>query len=189
MNKISAGSIEFASFLEQPDEVIERVRNLRNSLGVSKHMYNDHLISQEEHAAWVEGLRQSTCDRVMVILYQGKAEGVVALHAIKDRHRTAEWAFYLSEEVQGKGVGAVVEFKLLDLAFYQMGLEKLNAEVLESNLKVIELHQKFGFKLEGVRRANVLREGKRVDVVLLGILPIEWGQNRPRFARLFSAAL
>jgi UDP-4-amino-4,6-dideoxy-N-acetyl-beta-L-altrosamine N-acetyltransferase len=188
MNKVSIESVAFAPLLEQTQDVIERIRSLRNSAGVSQYMYNDHLITPEEHAAWIVRLRQNACERIMVVLYQGNVEGLVALHAIKHKQKTAEWAFYLSEDVQGKGVGGVVEFKLLDLAFRQIGLEKLNCEVLESNPKVIEMHQKFGFKIEGIRRAHVLKEGKRMDVVLLGILPIEWEQVRPRFARLFSAS-
>jgi len=187
MSKPSVESVEFALLLDQPPEIIECIRELRNLDTVRKHMYNDHLISQKEHSAWIESLRQNKRERVMVVLYRGRAEGIVALRAIRERDKTADWAFYLSDGVQGRGVGGVVEFKLLDLAFRELGLEKLNCEVLESNPKVIEMHQKFGFKLEGVRRANVIKENKRMDVALLGILRDEWQETRPRFARLFSA--
>jgi UDP-4-amino-4,6-dideoxy-N-acetyl-beta-L-altrosamine N-acetyltransferase len=185
MNRVGVESVEFASILEQPSDVIEYIREVRNSLGVRQYMYNDNLISREEHSTWVESLRGNESSRVMVVLFRGKTEGLVALHKINKTQKTADWAFYLSENVQGKGVGGVVEFKLIDMAFNEIGLEKLNCEVLMSNPKVIEMHQKFGFVLEGIRRANIVKESARMDVAMLGILREEWLEKRPRFARLF----
>ena len=187
MNKVGLKDVSFALLVEQDDAAIERIRVLRNSLGVRQYMYNDHEIAPEEHARWIASLRGNPREQVWVIVYDGKVEGLVALHAIQAKQKSAEWAFYLSEDMQGKGVGGVVEFRLLDIAFGEAGLEKLNCEVLTSNPKVIEMHQKFGFQLEGVRRANVIKDGQRVDVALLGIVPGEWQEKRPRFARLFDA--
>lgn len=187
MNKADINSVTFAALLEQDGAAVERVRQLRNEPGVRQYMYSDHEISPQEHLAWLAGLRGNASQRVWAVLHQGRVEGLVSLSAIRSAQKSAEWAFYLSPAMQGKGVGGVVEFKLLDLAFGEMGLEKLNCEVLASNPKVIEMHQKFGFRLEGVRRANVIKDGQRTDVVLLGILPAEWQEQRPRFARLYAA--
>jgi UDP-4-amino-4,6-dideoxy-N-acetyl-beta-L-altrosamine N-acetyltransferase len=51
--------------------------------------------------------------------------------------------------------------------------------VLEINPAVIKLHQKFGFSIEGMRRENILRNGKRIGVALLGITKSEWQARRP----------
>lgn len=185
MHKITVEQVSFAPLLEQGPAAIERIRELRNAPGVRKHMYSDHLIAPAEHAAWIASLHGNATQQHWVILYDGNIEGLVSLQAIKARQKSADWAFYLSPEMQGKGVGGVVEFKLLDLAFGQAGLEKLNCEVLASNPAVIEMHKKFGFQLEGTRRANVIKDGQRIDVALLGILPQEWQQQRPRFERLY----
>ena len=188
MHKIGVDGVVFAPLLEQDAPAIEHVRNLRNSLEVRQHMYNDHQISPEEHAAWIAALRNKPGEQVWVVLHNDNIEGVVALHSISFLHKTADWAFYLSPAMQGKGVGGVVEFKLIELAFGRFGLEKLNCEVLASNPKVIEMHQKFGFELEGVRRANVIKDGQRIDVALLGLAPRQWQERRPRFARLYAAS-
>lgn len=185
MHKIRVDSVAFAPLLEQGAAAIERVRELRNAPGVRKYMYSDHLISASEHAAWIASLHGNAAQQVWVVLYDGNIEGLVALQAIKAQQKSADWAFYLSQEMQGKGVGGVVEFKLLEIAFGQFGLEKLNCEVLATNPAVIEMHKKFGFQLEGMRRANVIKDGQRIDVALLGILPHEWQQQRPRFERLY----
>lgn len=187
MNKTTLDDVRFAPLLEQDAAGLERVRQLRNAPQVRQYMYSDHEISAAEHASWIASLHGNPSVRAWVVLYHGNIEGLVSLSAIHSRQKSAEWAFYLSPEMQGKGVGGVVEFRLLDLAFGELGLEKLNCEVLASNPKVCEMHQKFGFALEGVRRANVIKDGQRMDVSLLGILPAEWQAARPRFARLYGA--
>ncbi|WBS02786.1 UDP-4-amino-4,6-dideoxy-N-acetyl-beta-L-altrosamine N-acetyltransferase [Pseudoduganella sp. SL102] len=187
MSKASVQSVRFAPLLEQDAAGLERIRELRNAPSVREHMYSDHEITADEHARWLDSLRGNEAQLAWVVLYHGSIEGLVSLSAIRPRHRSAEWAFYLSPEMQGKGVGGVVEFLLLDLAFGACALEKLNCEVLATNPKVIAMHQKFGFTLEGTRRANVIKAGQRIDVALLGILAGEWQIQRPRFARLYGA--
>lgn len=186
MAKVNVQDVSFLPLLDQSEDVIEAVRQMRNAEGVRRYMYQEHIISPEEHRAWVQSLRGNDRERFMVVECRNELVGVVALRNIRMQDRAADWAFYLSEAVQGKGVGGVVEYKLLQLAFGELSLHKLNCEVLETNPAVIEMHQKFGFKVEGVRRANVMKEDRRLDVYLLGILPDEWAAQRDRFARLFG---
>lgn len=186
MNKVDAASVQLASLSGQPQDVLERIRQLRNAPAVRQYMYSDHEISVEEHGAWLARLAGNPAQRAMIVTWQGEVVGLVALSEISLHHKSASWAFYLSEQVQGMGIGGVVEFKLLELAFIELGLEKLNCEVLASNMKVVAMHQKFGFQIEGTKRANVLKDGTRMDVVLLGMLAAEWTAQRPRFMRLFG---
>lgn len=187
MKKASIATVQLAPLLEQDAAGIERVRQLRNAPEVRQYMYTHHEISVDEHAAWVASLQGNAGQRAWVVRYDDRIEGLVSLGAIRPQQKSAEWAFYLSPAMQGQGVGGVVEFLLLDEAFGRAGLEKLNCEVLATNPKVVAMHQKFGFAVEGTRRANVIKDGVRTDVVLLGILAAEWQAARPRFARLFGA--
>ncbi|WP_374354561.1 UDP-4-amino-4,6-dideoxy-N-acetyl-beta-L-altrosamine N-acetyltransferase [Chitinimonas sp.] len=186
MNKVTVQDISFQPLLDQPAEVLEQIRLMRNSDSVRRYMYNEHEISTEEHAAWLNGLRHNANERFMVVQYRQVVVGVVALRSIRWADKTADWAFYLDESVQGKGVGGVVEYKLLQMVFFEMELQKLNCEVLETNPAVIAMHQRFGFAVEGVRRANIFKNGRRLDVYLLGILLEDWVGIRSRFSKLFG---
>jgi len=171
--------MRFIPLLDAGAVVQARVRLLRNQPDVRKYMYTSHEISEAEHQAWLDSLKGNARQSVFVIVDAEQAIGVVSLSAINTLQKTADWAFYLDSQVQGKGFGSLVEFWLLDHAFNAAGLEKLNCEVLQSNTAVIGMHQKFGFTLEGVRRQNILRDGQRLDVVLLGITRDEWQVKRP----------
>ncbi|MGC1333082.1 MULTISPECIES: UDP-4-amino-4,6-dideoxy-N-acetyl-beta-L-altrosamine N-acetyltransferase [unclassified Pseudomonas] len=178
----------FEPILATSAETRERVRQLRNQPQVRRFMYTDHEISPQEHQAWLASLEGNARQAVYVVMVDGIACGLVSLNAINLQHGSADWAFYLDSELQGKGLGSQVECWLLDHAFNDVGLAKLNCEVLASNPAVVRLHQKFGFTLEGVRRQNVLKDGQRLGVMLLGITAEEWHAHRPqiieRLARL-----
>lgn len=178
--------LKLLPLLVQSAEVQEQVRLIRNSLPVRVNMYSDHEISQDEHANWLRSLEGNDRERPMVVLLGRDVVGYVALRNIQNAHKVADWAFYIDEESQGRGLGSAIEFRLLELAFGEMRLEKLNCEVLATNEAVINLHKKFGFQLEGIRRSNVSKSGKRVDVHLLGIVAGEWQSARGRFMKMFG---
>jgi UDP-4-amino-4,6-dideoxy-N-acetyl-beta-L-altrosamine N-acetyltransferase len=170
--------MRFIPLLDAEADIQAQVRRLRNLPDVRRYMYTAHEIGEAEHQAWLASLQGNPRQSVFVVLNDGHPIGVVSLSAIDATQQTADWAFYLDPQVQGKGFGSLVEFWLLDHAFGDAGLEKLNCEVLHSNTAVIGMHQKFGFALEGVRRQNIIKEGQRVDVVLLGITKAEWQARR-----------
>ena len=178
--------MQFINILNADATVQQQVRALRNHRDVRRFMYSAHEISEEEHLNWLSSLLGSTRQTVFVVMREDALAGVVSLNAINTAHRTADWAFYLDPELQGKGLGSAVEFWMLDHAFNAAGLEKLNCEVLESNAAVVKMHQKFGFSVEGVRRQNIEKDGERVDVVLLGITKDEWRVQRPAMLSLIE---
>lgn len=171
--------MEFLDILDAGPTYQAQVRELRNHADIRRFMYTDHPIGPQEHASWLASLGGNHRQKVFVILHHGAVAGVVSLNGIDTVHRTADWAFYLDPALQGKGLGSRVEFWLLDHAFNEAGLEKLNCEVLASNPTVVKLHRRFGFTQEGVRRQNILKDGERMDVVLLGITRDEWLAQRP----------
>lgn len=178
--------MQFLSLTDACPDIQAHVRTLRNQPDVRKFMYTSHEISEQEHANWLVSLQGNPRQQVFVVIKDEQAVGVVSLNAINVLHKSADWAFYLDTGLQGKGVGSVVEFWMLDYAFGVAGLEKLNCEVLAMNATVVKMHQKFGFEIEGVRRQNVVKDGIRVDVVLLGITKSEWLSKRPTLAHVIE---
>jgi UDP-4-amino-4,6-dideoxy-N-acetyl-beta-L-altrosamine N-acetyltransferase len=176
--------MHFVPLVGASADIQAHVRLLRNQPDVRKYMYTSHEISEAEHTRWLASLVDNERQSVFVVLLGAQPVGVVALNAINRLHGTADWAFYLDRAVQGKGIGSLIEFWMLDHAFNEVGLHKLNCEVLQNNPSVIRMHQKFGFQIEGVRRQNVLKDGSRIDVVLLGISAEEWQTRRPALGPL-----
>ena len=62
----------------------------------------------------------------------------------------------------------------LNYFFSNLKMNKLNCEVLEFNNKVISLHKKFGFEIEGKRKEHIIRKKIFHDIVLLGLSKKKW---------------
>lgn len=178
--------MQFVPLLDTPPAVQQALRLLRNQPAVRQHMYSDHEIGEAEHARWLASLQGNPRQQVFAVMVEEELGGLVSLNAIDPQHGRADWAFYIDSQLQGKGLGSLIEFMLLDHAFGAAGLHKLNCEVLASNTAVVRMHQKFGFQLEGVRRQDIVKAGARVDVVLLGMTRDEWQAQRPKMAALIE---
>ena len=168
--------IEFSVVLLSTIDVERQMmlRDIRNQDSVRKWMYSDHLIDVNEHLSWLASLKQSTSQYAFAILDdKGSPVGLVSLSSIDIKNRKADWAFYLAQSERG-GLGAAIEFYFLDFVFDALKIEKLNCEVIEGNNAVLKMHKKFLFKEEGVRKFNVIKDGIRKDVVLLGLSKGDW---------------
>lgn len=76
-----------------------------------------------------------------------------------------------------------MEFLALEYAFNQLKLHKLYCEVLAFNSAVINLHQKFGFTVEGIFREQHMHDSAFVDIYRLAILATEWNSQRDRMTQ------
>ncbi|MDK1396876.1 GNAT family N-acetyltransferase, partial [Pseudomonas protegens] len=95
--------MQLIPLLASSPTVQAQVRALRNQQEVRKYMYTSHEISEQEHANWLSSLQGNPRQEVFVAVDAGQALGVVSLNAINALQKTADWAFYLDAELQGKG--------------------------------------------------------------------------------------
>ena len=159
---------------------IARVRAWRNLPDVARYMYTDHEISEAEHARWFADALDRPDRLYWIIELDGQPVGLANLVEISERHRRASWAFYLADPaVRGRGVGSFTERYVLKHAFVELGLHKLCCEVLASNEAVVQMHQKFGFVVDGVLRQHIWKDGTFDDVVSLSMTAEEY---RARYA-------
>lgn len=164
----------------------DRLRLWRNQPDVAGWMYTDAEISPQDHARWFEQAMADPTRRYWIIELDGDPVGLANLADISAAHRKCAWAYYLaSPAVRGKGVGAFVEFWVIEHVFGALGLNKLCCEVLVENEAVWKLHESFGFVRESLLRHHVWKGGEPRDVVGLGLLAQDWARVRPQsLARL-----
>ncbi|MBV9510617.1 MAG: UDP-4-amino-4,6-dideoxy-N-acetyl-beta-L-altrosamine N-acetyltransferase [Caulobacteraceae bacterium] len=157
----------------------DQVLAWRNSPEVSAYMYTDHLISPEEHARWLAAALTAADRAYWIIEDDGAPVGLANIVGIDRVRRRCEWAFYLGEaRTRGRGVGAAVEFIVLDHVFTGLGLHKLWCEVLLENKGVLRLHESYGFQREAHYRDHVWKGGRLQDVIGLGLLHGDWVDAR-----------
>ena len=160
----------------KPEE-LELMLSWRNAPSVRSNMYTRHEISLAEHLAWWERIQTRADQQYFMYEYQGAALGIVAFNGIDGTNRNSSWAFYASPDAP-KGTGSRMEYLALEHAFSGIRLHKLCCEVLAFNTPVIRLHEKFGFKVEGILREQHKIDDAFVDIYRLGMLASEWATNR-----------
>jgi UDP-4-amino-4,6-dideoxy-N-acetyl-beta-L-altrosamine N-acetyltransferase len=161
----------------------DRILAWRNSPDVRAYMYTDHVIAPDEHARWFAGIPGDPARAYWVIEMDGKPVGLANLYDIDRRNQRCSWAYYLADpSVRGQGVGSFVEYWVLEYVFAGLKLAKLWCEVLASNEAVWKLHEAFGFTVEARFRGHVIKDGRRADVLGLGILAADWRERRPTMA-------
>jgi UDP-4-amino-4,6-dideoxy-N-acetyl-beta-L-altrosamine N-acetyltransferase len=156
-------------------EDLELVRHWRNSKDVAKYMYDETIITENDQKLWYESILKSNSNIYWIIEYNYKKIGLVSVTNINKALQSCYWAFYLGDEsTRGSGIGAKVEYEIIEYVFSTLGLNKLRCEVFISNEKVIKLHDKFGFKREAYYREHCIKENEKFDVIGLGLLKSDW---------------
>ena len=157
----------------------DRLLSWRNQPDVARWMYTDHEISPQEHDAWLARALADPSRAYWIIEVEGAPVGLANLADISRAHGRASWAYYLaSPSTRGLGVGAYVEFWVIEHVFNDLGLNKLCCEVLHENEAVWRMHMSFGFAQEGLLRQHICKAGQRHDVVVLGLLAEDWRMVR-----------
>jgi len=89
------------------------------------------------------------------------------LHTLAWRHRRAEVGYWLIPYARGRGVGVTAVGMLVDWAFEELALERIEITTTPDNGPARALAGSLGFNEEGVMLARNLERGRRVDVMIL----------------------
>lgn len=168
---LSAGGCTLIPFPVLAPHQVEMVLRWRNADAVRMWMFHRECIELKDHLAYLEQLRGTPHAAYwMVALPDGNPLGVVSLTRIDSENRNAYVGIYANPEQRVAGAGTSLMRCLHEVAFGTMGLHTLKLEVLASNLRAIGLYTKLGYCREGVLRQFLSREGKREDVLVMGLL-------------------
>jgi RimJ/RimL family protein N-acetyltransferase len=101
--------------------------------------------------------------------------GGIGLDGIRWTHRDCFVGIGLGDrEFWGKGYGTDAMKIILRYAFTELNLQRVTLDVFEYNQRGVRSYEKAGFIFEGRQRGLILREGRRWDVLFMGILREEW---------------
>ena len=114
-------------------------------------------------------------------LADDKPIGLIDLSGFNWSARHAWVGIGLGErEFWGKGYGSDAMRVLLRYAFNELNLNRINLNVFEYNERAVKSYLKCGFIVEGRTRKAMLREGRRWDMIFMGILKSEWELANPQ---------
>jgi RimJ/RimL family protein N-acetyltransferase len=137
-----------------------------------------HLFERE----WIAQSSKGSPNNVVLLMeYQGERAGVVGLHDIKWRDRTATLGLYVGEpRLWHKGIARKTLQLVLGYAFDTLDLHKVTLSVLSSNGRAYEIYERSGFQEEGTLKENCFRNGERVDEIYMSIFARDWRKQHTK---------
>lgn len=90
------------------------------------------------------------------------------------KNSRAEVGIFLGKPFWNKGYGTDAMRVLVNFIFNEMNLNKISLNVYSFNERAIRSYEKVGFKVEGVLKQHIYREGHYHDEIIMAILKSEW---------------
>lgn len=104
----------------------------------------------------------------------GEIVGVVGFHSIDWLNCHTSIGYWLAEEAQGRGTMTTVVRALLDHAFHEWELHRVEIHCAPDNERSRAIPERLGFREEARLRETELVDGRYLDSVVYGMLEGEW---------------
>ena len=108
------------------------------------------------------------------IWFNGELAGLVGFNFIDWNSRSTDLGYWLGEKFQGHGLVIQSCQVLLNYAFSELKLNRVEISTTVENLKSRAVAEKLGFKQEGITRQYWFRHERYFDKVIYSLLAEEW---------------
>lgn len=113
-------------------------------------------------------------DFVAVIIYNGQKIGLIGFKLTDFVNKKTEIGYWISKEFENKGIVTKSVVKMIDYAFNNLELNRIQIKCGIGNEKSSKIPKKLNFKFEGIERSAELLNGKFIDAEVYSILKDEW---------------
>ncbi|TVU61486.1 GNAT family N-acetyltransferase [Vibrio atlanticus] len=112
--------------------------------------------------SWIVNISKSTDSFVFAIEDDSKdLIGTISLTNIDWKNRKAFYGIMIgNKSKRGQGLAQDSVEALLKYAFYELGLMRIESDIVEFNLRSIKFHKSMGWKFEGVKEKSYFSNGK-----------------------------
>lgn len=116
-----------------------------------------------------------TEDKQFTIYYKDKFVGLIGYKDTDTLNKKIEIGYWLSQYVQGKGIMTQSAQKLIEYAFNELGMNRVQIKVAVDNTKSRGIPERLGFRFEGIERDGELLVGNRyTDIAIYSLLKREF---------------
>ena len=151
---------------------LERVLVWRNHPDVRCYMFNQHVITLDEHQSWFERTLLDPQKYLLIFEVNHEPLGFVSFND-RGNGGIADWGFYVAPDAP-KGIGRQLGSAALSYAITQLKLYKVCGQALAYNKRSIVFHQLLGFQQEGTLRDQHFDGERYHHVICFGLLSNEW---------------
>jgi RimJ/RimL family protein N-acetyltransferase len=163
----------------EPSDV-ELLLVIKNDAGIADLLVGSRRdYSPKDLAVWVQAHRGAADEAFFVIVDPSdRVVGHVALYQVDPIAGTAEFGILIGDRrIWGQGLGTFYTRFMIEHGFDRLGLRRIFLEVLETNPRAKAVYERLGFVVEGRLRQHRARDGRFVDVFVMGLLRKEYRRD------------
>lgn len=160
------------------EEDIEMLRELTNDPDYEKMIVGwSYPISKRDQSEWFS--RCKNTDSVIRYTIVTKEDGPVGMIGLRDIDWKNGVASGLGmriakKEIRTRGLATDAWMTLMHYAFTELRLNRINGSALAYNKASLRVCEKVGFKVEGVQRQAIFKNGEFIDLVIMGCLKSDY---------------
>jgi len=130
-------------------------------------------INQEVDEKWFDNYMQSRANTIRCAIISIDSEeiiGLVSLTQIDFIHRNAKLHIMIDKHHQNKGAGSFGVKSMIDHAFLNYGLHRIELDVLADNKRAQHVYEKCGFIKEGIKKQAAFKNGEYRDMYIYSLI-------------------
>jgi|WetSurMetagenome_2_1015567.scaffolds.fasta_scaffold188561_3 ribosomal-protein-serine acetyltransferase len=113
-------------------------------------------------------------DNVYSIWYKGEFAGLIAYKDTDRMNSKTELGYWLIEKMQGNGVITKSVLKLMEFAFQNLSINRIQIKVAIGNFKSSAIPKRLNFQFEGIERNGEKHFNDFLDLEVYSYLKCEW---------------
>lgn len=116
-------------------------------------------------------------DEVYIIWYKHEFAGLIGFKDIDRVNDKIEIGYWLIEKMTGKGIATAATRKMVNLAFRNMDMNRVQIRCGVGNDKSSAIPRRLGFSFEGVERNGERHNHSYIDLEVFSLLKHEWAKT------------
>jgi ribosomal-protein-serine acetyltransferase len=119
---------------------------------------------------YVRSAMQSA-DPTFAIFYKGRFAGLVGFRTTDTQNRRTEIGYWMSQHLSGRGIMTMSVGKLIEYAFREMGMHRVQIRAAVGNLRSRLIPERLNFTFEGIELdGELLSCGEYTDIAVYSLL-------------------
>lgn len=120
--------------------------------------------TEQDALEFIQTCQQEDPQTTFAIEYRGELAGCIGLIKKTDVYRLgAELGYWIGEPYQGLGIATEAVKMITEYGFGQLGLVRIYSCVFDFNKASQKVLEKAGFKLEGIFKKSIVKNGRICD--------------------------
>jgi RimJ/RimL family protein N-acetyltransferase len=157
------------------DTDLERVVAWINDREVTQWLSARYPLSTAQEREWLDRVMKRPASEGLSLAIETLADfrhiGTISIHPISVESGNAELGIMIGDKgCWSRGYGTDAILTLLEFAFLEMNLHRVQLDALDSNERAIACYKKCGFVEEGRKRESWYQAGAYHDLVFMGVL-------------------